>query len=548
MVCAVVFLCGSQAFGDGKYIGRLASLARDPSMPSQAAVIGYDQGVETLIVESGVENDGSTLAWVVPVPAEPKLISAVSPGTVLSALDLSTPPLVEANRVRREMGSWAILVAIAIPIGLLLRFVRSRGVLNAVLVILLLGCMIGMFLPALANSRGMPETAGISVVRSVTAGKYEVDVLRAASADELGAWLGERGFGFSEEVRAAASSLIKDGWLFCAATVAPGKGLVAPHPLKVVFPTERIVYPMRLTAAEGGLLDLDLVVFAESPVTCDALTTWLAVPYDIANAGDGPLEWQPYRHVIGHPELVPLATSPSWMTRLHGRLDLSKTSADLELSPTELRSVRARLATWADLGRALVIAALAGLTVAMISVVPFVGEPNRVDSKILRPVGRERWGFAIVFGCLSLLFAVVIGQSQLKGLVLADVSPVDPPTRSAREDAWEQVSWAVAERRSAEEIRSVLRDALAWVDADGRRISREGMDVPFGWKVEELSPDPTQPHGVTDAIRVTIHDRAARPFEMTALFVWRPASPVREPERPLASPLESPSPPDLPPN
>jgi Uncharacterized protein conserved in bacteria (DUF2330) len=517
------------AHADGKFMPNVKAIVRDPAMPSQAAIISHRDGVETLIVESGVESDGTPLAWVMPVPSEPMEIAPVSPGALATALEVSSPWVFDTEKAVRGVQSAAVAVAVAIVIGLAFRFAVRRRLPGVVAAVLLLGVVVVLGLPALANTRSLGSSSGVAIVRTVSAGTYDVDVVRASHADELVDWLTQREFALPQSARAAVDAYIAEGWLFCAASVALGKGLSAPHPLKLVFASERIVYPMRLTAAGGGMLDLDLVVFSSERVSHPTLGTWFEQQPTGVTAADPPTPWS-FRSngVVGHPDLVPLLLPRGWMTRLHGRLDLSSDGSDLTLLPPSRAPSTIRLASRGDAALVLAVAALWTIAMVIVSVLPFAR--NRVDAA---KRGTSTRGVVPVLVILSVAVGCAIGWAGLSRLEIAEFEKVVSKRPGIVRSAWSFASEAIAAGLEVDEIRIGLAKALDWTDGAGRPVTREGLEVPYGWSVvhEKGSPE-------GDRVTVTIYEPSGRPMRLsTGETEWRPVV-VREPG--VLPPVESP--------
>lgn len=70
-----VFFLQSPAFADGKVFTRVAIPAR---IPDQSALITFDGKTERLVIETNVEGEGSHFAWVIPLPAVPKIEEATT--------------------------------------------------------------------------------------------------------------------------------------------------------------------------------------------------------------------------------------------------------------------------------------------------------------------------------------------------------------------------------------------------------------------------------------------------------------------------------------
>ncbi|MBL9121004.1 MAG: DUF2330 domain-containing protein [Phycisphaerae bacterium] len=515
----VLLFVSAAVFADGKYFSNTKSIARDPRMPSQAAIIGHRNGVETLIIESGVESDGTPLAWVVPLPAVPSEIGHVSPGAVATALELTSPAMFDADRERSTLRQAAIALPVALGLGLLLSWASRRGLLSLVAAALALLAFSCLLLPALATARGFSPTPGVSVLRSVTAGIYDVEVVRASDPEALITWLTERDFAVPASARSVIAAYVRDGWVFCAASVALGKGEAAPHPLKLSFPSESIVYPMRLTAAVGDAasaqaagnreLDLDLVVFSSAPVTHPALRTWVTASQSQVAESDEPRFW--YRQsdpAFGHPDLVPMAAMGPWVTRLHGHLDLATVTDDFVLVSGEPRRERVRLATRGDVMLVSVTATLLALAVAMVGVVPFLDILRRTR---MAPEGdprvrlTARWS-AIGFACLSVALGTAYAWAGISPLQVHSFVRLEGPHPRERLNVRGDVELALLEGKDEATLRAILNDRLVWQGPDHEVVSREGLDQPLGWSVETDG----------DVVTVTLYDEIGHPWTIAS--------------------------------
>lgn len=530
LVIALIVLAGAlgiaaSARGDGKFLPSASAIVRDPAMPSQAAVIGHHDALETLIIESGVESDGTPLAWVVPVPAEPEVIAAVSPGTVATALEIASPRVIDAAAARRDMSSALTALVVALAVGAIFRMAIARGLWTLVAAVALLFAIVALLLPALASARGFPPAGGVSVVRSVSAGRYEVDVVKAAVAEDLVRWLTERGFDLPAAVRPAIDAYIAKGWLFCAARVVLEKGHVAPHPLKLIFPSREIVYPMSLTAAGGGELDLDLVVFASGPVSHPLLQVWSASVASPVLPKD-PEEFWGYgrRGRVGHPELMPLALEGSWMTRLHGHLDLRRDRDDLTLPIGPARAVSTRLATWSDVRMVFAQTFVWTAALLMLSVLPFAGHG---------PTKPHLHRAALLFVVVSVVAGAAMAAAQLSGLTLATFGRLEGPRPHVLSALRGFGVEANASTNRPEAVRAELAERLSFIDDEGHASSREGLELPYGWRVESDAEGRTV---------VTIIEPSGRPMSMTmGEGIWRPAVVRERPHTPAEPVAEPPS-------
>jgi hypothetical protein len=76
LVLAAVTLLSSAALPDGGFITYHAERS---VIPDQRAIVAYRNGIEKLVIESSFAGHGKDVGWIIPVPAAPNRIEAVSP-------------------------------------------------------------------------------------------------------------------------------------------------------------------------------------------------------------------------------------------------------------------------------------------------------------------------------------------------------------------------------------------------------------------------------------------------------------------------------------
>jgi hypothetical protein len=106
----------------------------------------------------------------------------------------------------------------------------------------------------------------VQVLERKQAGIYDVAVLSSDDADAPLTWLHEEGFQAPDVLMAPLETYIAEGWTFVAMRIAPAAKqttIYNAEPVWLSFDTERMVYPMRLTAAHGEPLALRLYILAD---------------------------------------------------------------------------------------------------------------------------------------------------------------------------------------------------------------------------------------------------------------------------------------------
>jgi hypothetical protein len=329
-VFTLVLLLAGVASADGVFLPPLAHVEL-PAIPTQRAIVVHRDGVERLVVESSLDAEGQSFGWILPVPAVPTSVEASTPGA-LDTLDLVTGPDVVHTRAgggRLMIGSLIYLACIL----LVIRFGFTGRALRGI-VLLLLALLIGWLtlVPNLLSARlGGTSIPGVRAGETERVGGYDVTVLSAEGRAALDAWLVASGFApIPEAGQAAVERYVAEGWRFVAARLArEGDGLAAPHPLAVVFPSEKPVYPMRLTSLAGSSTAVRLHVVADGRAAADGFATTYGETLR-SRQSDAP-SFSGAKRTIAHPRLVPHLWDGCFLTRLEATLAPGETTEDVTL-------------------------------------------------------------------------------------------------------------------------------------------------------------------------------------------------------------------------
>ena len=256
-----------------------------PKIPYQRALILFDKGTETLILQSRYEipkgNGNSTLGWVVPVPAVPEVASmpADMAGDLFWYLSQYSQPRV--TRIAPKV--FAVLFVAVAGLSLLTllvcllsfvlplpqRFKENRGRLARYsmwgLLISFPFIIIRSFSFAAAHG-----SLGVDVIAEQRVGIYDVSVVRSDNTEGLIGWLNKNDFKFGDRDRAAFDSYISKGWCFVVAIINPSTGEKEPRialeglaaPLILRFPHTNPTYPVTLTGTGG--FETEIVIYLAS--------------------------------------------------------------------------------------------------------------------------------------------------------------------------------------------------------------------------------------------------------------------------------------------
>ncbi len=352
--CSLLFfliITTQSALADGKYFRLGVGDEADPDMPFQRAVIQYKDGIQTMIVESAVEGTGSALGWVLPLPAEPTEITACTPGTLTSTYQLIGPRVDAHGRGRLTWPLFFFVTSLVVCLVVAFdRYTRAQNngrMITNVVALIIFGTVVLSILTASLGTAGLSTGGGLIVTQQAQVGSYDVAVLRGSSAGPVQKWLGDNGFVIDATSLTTLERYATDGWCFVVARInTTSTATLSPHPLQLVFPAARAIYPMALTGVGLDALQLDLYVIADYTATSPHLDTVSSDTYhrgiDRTNPFfDTHIEERFEVHVgrrfsattarlnIGHPAVTRLMWPGCTLTHLRGQLKTEQMAEDL---------------------------------------------------------------------------------------------------------------------------------------------------------------------------------------------------------------------------
>ncbi len=277
----------AQSLADGKMFWREKI---PPKIPYQRALILFDEGTETLILQSRYEipegDEKSPLGWVVPVPAVPEVASMPADMARHMFMYLSMNSRPRVTRIAPTLCGVLFLTVAGLSLLTLLlyllsfflplpqRFKENRGKLARYSLWGLLICFVAaIIIPSFASARG---SLGVDVIAEQGVGIYDVSVVRSDDADDLIAWLNKHDFKFADEDTAAFDSYVSKDWCFVVAIINPSagederrivsEGLAAPLILR--FPSANPIYPLALTGTGGFETEILIYLASATKMTC----------------------------------------------------------------------------------------------------------------------------------------------------------------------------------------------------------------------------------------------------------------------------------------
>jgi hypothetical protein len=266
---ALVMVCLCRpALADGKLFGFSLANAR---IPDQSALIAFDGHTERLVIETTFIGEGREFAWVVPLPAMPK-VEAATTGLFPTLRMITRPRVVAGEPESFVLPAMGLFAGICTWIGIL-----SRNWTGAALIFLLGLCLAGgPLLFTFSEKSGPPPVAapgGVLVHERTMVGGYETATISGEGGAGILNWLNGNGYVVPASARAVLDQYAREKWYFVAARLrreSAGAAPATPHPLSFTFATDRAVYPLRLTGVENGPANVDLFVAGGAEAACSA--------------------------------------------------------------------------------------------------------------------------------------------------------------------------------------------------------------------------------------------------------------------------------------
>jgi hypothetical protein len=246
-------------------------IAIDASVSEESGLVIEQPGREQIVLSLDLTSDGSERAAVVlPVPGEPE-VAAIEKGDPLAYLDEATAP------------------------------------------------------PQAVGADSGEDAAGagaVEVIGRETVGGYDVSRLATGDPQALNRWLTANGYTLPAGAEPILADYIAESWRFVAIRLAPETdGRLKP--LRVSFPSEETVYPMRLAQLGTEPVNLTLYTLADGERQVDGLTTVFDAP--VAELDPPP-----------PPELAELFAAGSEVTRMEALVaDPSQFTTDLLVDPVD---------------------------------------------------------------------------------------------------------------------------------------------------------------------------------------------------------------------
>lgn len=262
--------------------GKMYSEKVNTTIPYQRALILFDEGKETLVIQSQYQIPGNsgkhTLGWVVPVPAVPEIASmdANYADELFQNLDSMSGPEFTNWGFTLFLGLFFLLIAvviIAVLASFVPKFIHQKSLLRKVGFASAFAAFV-LFITAPMIIHQRKGIDGVEVIKSEKVGIFDTKVIRSESPKELLSWFKGNSFDFDQSDESTIQSYIDRKWCFVTAKVdasinAEDKAAVSNKllaPLILNFPVSQPVYPTALTATAGQSTEVLLYLLTTGPM------------------------------------------------------------------------------------------------------------------------------------------------------------------------------------------------------------------------------------------------------------------------------------------
>ena len=409
-------------------------------IPNQQALIHFSDGIERLVIETSFLGEGTSFAWVVPLPSVPE-VKPVSESFFSGLQQAFRPRLVHQVhpyyagvlffcglaflgwRSLRDEASWVtdlplcLLLSVAagfmgkhIAVGLMAGALSlatrlfSRTPASFAL-LLLIGTVFDAALTFVPSPQrwGLVETLGsttsgaevgaipgVTVVSVQRAGVFDATTIRGSNPRAVLEWLEKNGYQTPASAQPAIRYYLEHGWVFVASKVRRAiadSRHTALHPLVFTFRIRSPVYPTRLTAINDGACTIDLYIFGKrrataryfSTVRCDRVANNLALNPKRSWSSLG----------VSDPELLALVGDSTVGTKLSARLSPQQMASDVDIGSAGFWRIGATVFSYSG---ALMIALNVALPLAALSWL-LVGASQGGWNVTEKWISRWRWRF-----------------------------------------------------------------------------------------------------------------------------------------------------------
>jgi len=174
------------------------------------------------------------------------------------------------------------------------------------------------------SGSGGPSGGGVqnvTVVSQQVVGPYDAVTVRSSQGEALGTWLRQNGYAIPQGIQLTIDAFASSGFDFIALKLAPGEGVQAMQPVRVITPGADLYLPLRMVAAGvGANVGLELFILSEG--------RYHTQNFPDATIDFSKLAWDPTNDISNYSILAQQALSANgsrgWLTEMAGPANLGQ--------------------------------------------------------------------------------------------------------------------------------------------------------------------------------------------------------------------------------
>ncbi len=196
------------------------------TIDGETALVRHDGRTEDILLSFGMHSTSESAALILPLPAKAELDLA-DVDTFDRLLDLTKPKVVRKKVLR------------------------------------------GLDRPDLGRgdgAGGAPQEGGVNVLEEQELGPFTTTQLESDDATDLADWLEDNDYRVRDTIVEATQPYLDEGWVIAAIQLTPGAESEFSgdlQPVRATFPSEEMVYPMRLQAEASDEMPLRIYTLTE---------------------------------------------------------------------------------------------------------------------------------------------------------------------------------------------------------------------------------------------------------------------------------------------
>ena len=222
LVPVIVLFLTAGLYADGCFVWKKGA---DLNEPTQKAIIYWKKGKEIMVLQVKYEGPAENFAWIVPLPARPKV----------SAIDAEKSPFAEISLYTQLRRRWGY---------------RGKQAESEV-------------------------DDKVTVLERKIVGVYDIAILAASDAGALSEWLNNNGYAFPEKRKDVLEHYTKKKWVYVAMRI-DRKALESDEvkklnvgelqPIRFAFAAKEMVYPLKISSVNAGETEVLLYLLADAPM------------------------------------------------------------------------------------------------------------------------------------------------------------------------------------------------------------------------------------------------------------------------------------------